>query len=484
MESLSKKLIIPILLCGGSGTRLWPLSRSSFPKQYLRINPLNKNSFLQETQYRLKNIDYVDDPILICNTEQRFITAEQMREINVKPKSIILEPIGRNTAPAIAIGILKALEINSDPLLLILPADHAIENKDKFIESIQSGVEYAIKGNIVTFGVPPHSPETGFGYIEAENKMNFNKLKAENIRRFLEKPDKKTAETLISNKKYSWNSGIFLARAKVALNEFKKLNPDILSLARDSLNESVYDLDFQRLKEDSFKKFPNISFDIAIMEKTKLGKVIPLDVGWSDVGNWESFWSISKKDKNGNVVSGNVFIENTNNCLLHSENRLVVGLGIDDLVVVETSDAILVTNKTSSQSVKNLVNKLNKLNYLEAKKHKKIFRPWGNYQSISEDLGWQVKRITVNPGESLSLQKHKFRTEHWIIVSGIAEVEIGEKKKTLKQNQSTYIPLGKKHRLSNPGKNDLILIEVQSGTYLGEDDIIRYEDNYGRIKGK
>ena len=475
-----KNKIIPILICGGSGTRLWPMSRKSFPKQFLKCNPNSNKSFLQDTVLRLKNINGIQNPILICNQEHRFIAAEQMREIEIKPHSIILEPVGKNTAPAIALGTLKATSIEKDSILLVVPADHSIKDEDELIKTIEKGIEYAEKGKIVTFGISPTSPETGFGYIEAENPLPFKNGEASPIRRFVEKPIKEKAQELISRGQYSWNSGIFLMKANTAFNEMMKFCPEILDVCEKSLKECFVDLDFLRINENLFNKCRDVSFDVAIMEKTKLGFVFLLDIEWSDLGSWDSIWKISDKDNNGNSFIGNVFNQNTKNCYLRSESRLVVGVEIDNLIVVETSDAILVTKKDSSQKVKDVVELLKIKNYREAFSQKKIYRPWGSYLSIAEGTIWQVKRINVNPGASLSLQKHNFRTEHWIIVSGVALVEIGDEKKILEKNESTFIPLGIRHRLSNPGEKPLILIEVQSGSYLGEDDIFRYEDNYGR----
>ena len=472
--------IIPVLLCGGSGSRLWPKSRESFPKQYLKFNLNNNRSFLQETQNRLLKLKNIERPILICNEEHRFIVAEQMLEINIQPQSVILEPFGRNTAPAITIAAIKALEKLEDPLLLILPADHSIKDVSNFIETIEVGFDYANQDKILTFGIPPKGPETGYGYIEAQSRMDFYQKEPVKIRQFLEKPSLNVAKTLIRDTKYVWNSGIFLLKAKVVIQEIKKFFPEIYISCLESINNSNLDLDFIRLQKESFEKCPNESFDIAIMEKTKLGYVLPLNVGWNDVGNWNSIWEISEKDNLGNAISGNIFLEDSKKSYLISENRLIVALGIENLIVVDTQDAILIADKKFSQNVKNIVSKLKDQKYEEAKKHRKIFRPWGSYLSLSEDLSWQVKKINVNPGASLSLQKHRFRTEHWIIVSGIAKVELEGKTKILKENESTYIPLGYKHRLSNPGKELLILIEVQSGSYLGEDDIVRFEDNYGR----
>ncbi|MBO8219537.1 mannose-1-phosphate guanylyltransferase/mannose-6-phosphate isomerase [Prochlorococcus marinus] len=480
MVNLNKNKIFPLVICGGTGTRLWPLSRKSLPKQFLECNPKNKISFIQETFLRLKNINNVQEPILICNEEHRFIVAEQMREINVEPKSIILEPFGRNTAPAIALGIINAMQFDQDPLVLVLPADHLIKNPDKFNAIINKGIKYALNNQIVTFGIPPKYPETGFGYIEAEEPLDKLDIKGVKIKKFIEKPDKKTAEKLLQNEKYTWNSGIFLTKAKFVLQQYNLFEPELLSICKKCIKESSVDLDFLRISKENFEKCPDIPFDIAIMEKTEFGMVLPLDVEWSDVGSWDALFKISEKDLNGNTLTGNVLSEKIKNCYLRSENKLLVGVDIEDLIVVETSDAVLVTKKGSSQKVKNLVDLMKIKNFPEATTHRKIYRPWGSYISLSSSKGWQVKRINVNPGASLSLQKHNYRTEHWVVVNGKALVEIEKEKSILSENESTYIPLGFKHRLSNPGKSPLILIEVQSGEYLGEDDIVRFDDKYGR----
>ena len=480
MDKLNKNRIFPLVICGGSGTRLWPLSRKSLPKQFLKCNPRNKFSFIQETFLRLKNIKNIQEPILICNEEHRFIVAEQMREISVEPRSIILEPFGRNTAPAIALGTIKAMQFEHDPIVLVLPADHLINNPDKFNEIINAGIEYAENSHIVTFGIPPKSPETGFGYIEAEEPLDKVEIKGVKIKKFIEKPDKTTAEKLLLNEKYTWNSGIFLMKANFVLHQFNLFEPELLSICEKCIEESSIDLEFLRISKKNFEKCPDIPFDIAIMEKTEFGIVLPLDVEWSDVGSWDALCEISEKDLDGNTLSGNVLSAKIKNCYLRSENKLLVGVDIEDLIVVETSDAVLVAKKGSSQKVKNLVDVMKMKNLPEATLHRKIYRPWGSYESLSSSKGWQVKRINVNPGASLSLQKHKFRTEHWVVVNGKALVEIEKESSILSENQSTYIPLGCKHRLSNPGKSPLVLIEVQSGEYLGEDDIIRFDDKYGR----
>ena len=479
---MSKNPIIPIILCGGSGTRLWPLSRKSFPKQFLNINDKNNKTLLQKTQERLASIKNIQKPILICNEEHRFIVAEQMREINISPWKILLEPFGRNTSAAVSLGALSALEKYENPNLLILSADHNIKDTKKFVERIYEGLIYSEKGRLVTFGVVPDSSETGYGYIEAEKSLNVNDVRGENIIRFIEKPNKNLAEKLIKDDRYAWNSGIFLFKAKTILNEIDKFAPQINQYCRESLKNNEKDLDFQRINKSFFSKCPNISIDISVMEKTKLGTVLPLDVEWSDIGSWESVWKLSTKDLNGNSLKGNVVTKNTEDCYLRSENRLLVALGIKELVIVETSDAILVANKSNTQEIKDIVEKLKNENILEGIEHKKIYRPWGFYETLIEESFWKVKLIKVKSGESLSLQMHKFRSENWVVVKGTATVQINQKTITLQKNQNISIPTGSLHRLSNNSSEDLKIIEIQSGSYLGEDDIVRFDDNYGRNK--
>ena len=473
--------IIPVILCGGSGTRLWPLSRKSFPKQYLSINSLKKKSLLQQTRERINGLSNSTDPILICNEEHRFIVAEQMREIDTKPYSILLEPFGKNTAPAITLAAIKALEKHKDPILLVLSSDHEIKDQNKFLQVIEFGLNYANKDKLVTFGIIPTSPETGYGYIKAESPFIKGKILGKNIAEFTEKPDFKTAKMLLKDKRFTWNSGIFMFKAKAILNEIKRFSPETFSSCKDSIDKSEVDLEFQRLNKQSFSKCPNISIDIAVMEKTTKGIVLPLDVGWSDIGSWQAVWEISNKDTNHNHTKGKVFIEDTENCYVRSENRLIVGIGLKDLIVVETNDAILISDKEHSQKVKDIVKKLKEKNIPQGQNHSKVFRPWGHYISIVEENRWQLKLIQVKPGEKLSLQMHHHRSEHWIVVSGTAKVELDDKTSVLAENQSIYIPLGSKHRLTNPGKIPLTLIEVQSGSYVGEDDIVRFDDKYGRI---
>ena len=477
-----KQKIIPIILCGGKGTRLWPLSRQSYPKQFLALYGNNNKSLLQQTQERISFLSGITEPIIICNEEHRFLVAEQMRDISVKPKAIILENEGKNTAPAIALGAIKALEEEQeDPLLLILSADHIIRDLNIFIKVLQQGCKSALENYLVTFGIIPTHPETGYGYIESEFVLNKNNIKGSRIKRFIEKPNKTLAQKLFKSKKYTWNSGMFLFKNSLIIKELNKHAPLVLESCKKALSSSVRDLDFIRIGGDSFSKSPNIPIDIAVMEKTNLGLVLPLDVGWSDIGNWESLWQNEKKDSLGNVIQGKVFNEGSSDCYIKSENSLLVTLGLKDLILVETSDAILAANKKELNKIKTVLNKIDKKGYKEVNEHRKIFRPWGSYTSLIENKNWLVKSIEVNPGSKLSLQMHHHRTEHWIVVKGTAKVEVDNKSFVLSENQSTFIPLGSRHRLSNPGKIDLTIIEIQSGDYIGEDDIIRFKDDYGRI---
>ena len=479
---ISSNPIIPVILCGGSGTRLWPLSRESFPKQFLVLDKKSGKSLLQKTYQRLLGIKDLLDPIIVCNEEHRFLVAEQMREIQAKPNTILLEPIGRNTAPAVALSALLALEKENDPLLLILSSDHDIKNKKDFHNAIEISKSYALKNRLVTFGIVPTYPEIGYGYIKGEKNFNLNNIVGINISKFIEKPNMETAKKLIKDKSYTWNSGMFVFKAKTILKEMGKYSPEIVHFCESSLNESIIDLDFKRLNKESFEKCPDLSLDVAIMEKSKIGTVIPLNAGWSDIGSWKSVWENSDKDENENLIEGKVITKDTKSSLIRSEKKLIVGLGLKNLIIIDTNDAILIADKMKDQEVKNIVKELKSKKMPEGFSHQKVYRPWGDYVSIAYAKNWQVKIINVKPGESLSLQRHKHRAEHWIIVNGTAKVEIDDLEHVLIENQSTYIPLGSKHRLSNPGETTLSLIEIQSGSYLGEDDIERFEDNYGRIK--
>ena len=480
---ITDKSIIPVILSGGSGTRLWPLSRESYPKQFLALDSRTKKTLLQNTYERLLGLEGLQKPILICNEDHRFIVAEQFRDLNTTPQAIILEPVGRNTAPAIAVAALQAISLGKDPLLLILAADHLIENIDEFKRVIQSAKKYANQGRLVTFGIIPTCAETGYGYIEAKESPNQeDKITGLEINKFIEKPSKELAEKLIKDSRYTWNSGMFLFKASSILNELKKFSPEIINYCKIAIEKDSVDLDFLRLEADSFKKCPKISLDIAVMEKTKLGTVLPLNVGWSDIGSWKSLWNISQKNNDGNYINGRIITEKSKNCYLQSEQRLIIGIGVENLIIVDTNDAMLVANNDQSQNIGNIVKGLSSEDFPESKLHKKIYRPWGNYTTIVEGDRWLVKLIEVKPNASLSLQMHHHRAEHWIVVNGTALIEKNGQKQLLSENESTFIPLGCKHRLSNPGKMKLELIEVQSGAYLDEEDIIRFEDSYGRIK--
>ncbi len=478
---MTSRKILPVILCGGSGSRLWPLSRQSFPKQFLSLNFTNGESLLQRTQNRTRILKNVQDPILICNEEHRFIVAEQMRAIEVKPNAIILEPFGRNTAPAITVAALKSLELYEDPNLLILSSDHQIENEKKFAEVIEKAVEISDQGSLITFGIIPTSPEVGYGYIKSAEPLIKSKKEFSNIECFIEKPDRKSAQNFIKDSRFSWNSGIFMFKAKSILRELDKLSPNLVKKCQQSLNSKLFDLDFQRLDKIYFNDCPNVSIDVCVMEKTQNAIVFSLDVGWSDVGSWDFVWKISKPDLNGNVIKGNVIEKETINSYVSSESRMVACIGLNNMIVVETRDAILVASKDKSQDVKHLVKMLKEKDMPQGLEHQISYRPWGTYESLVKKKTWQVKLIKVKPGEKLSLQKHQYRSEHWVVVSGKAKVEINGKETILNENQSSYIPIGSKHRLSNPGNVELKMIEVQSGSYLGEDDIERFDDNYGRI---
>ena len=472
--------VIPVILCGGTGSRLWPISRESYPKQYLKINPEDNLTLLQRTFKRISSVPELKDPILVCNEEHRFIAAEQMRQIDIIPQSILLEPFGKNTAPAITLAAITAIKNEEDPILIVLSSDHFIKDEAKFVKIIKNGIDYAKKDRLVTFGVSPTKPETGYGYIKSAMPFKTEQIEGINIDKFIEKPDIDNARKFLEDKRFVWNSGIFAFKATILINEIKKFSKNIFETCNTALLNAENDLDFKRIKKEDFAKCQDISLDVAVMEKTNLGTVLNLDVGWSDIGNWNSLWEISKKDINGNSFEGKTYLKNVKNCFLRSESRLVVGVDLNDLVIIETRDAILVANKKSSQKIKQVVNDLSNKNFPESKQTKKTYRPWGNYISLVENNTWQVKRIEIKPGESISLQKHNKRSEHWVVVKGIANVEIDNKSTTININESIFVSKGTKHRLANHGDENLIIIEVQIGDYLGEDDIIRFDDLYGR----
>ena len=482
----SKKIhkIIPIILAGGTGSRLWPLSRKSFPKQFLNLLESDEYTMLQKTYKRIENLEEISNPIVICNEEHRFIVAHQMKEIDIEPLEILLEPEGRNTTPAIAIAALKSLEIfndkNIEPILLILSSDHLIKNIASFHNAIKNSTEEAIKDNLIIFGVPPTYPATGYGYIKSEDVLDQNNYTISKVDKFIEKPDLTTAKVLIEDKKYSWNSGMFVFKASSIIEELKSFTPSIVHNCKKCLEKSKKDLDFLRLEPDSFLKCDDISIDVSVFEKTNNAFVIPLNCEWDDIGSWESLWKISEKDLEGNSTFGKVLIKDTKNSLIKSENRLVVSIGLENVLIVETRDSVLVATKDCSQSVKEIVSLMKEKGLNEGQYHTKIYRPWGHFLSIEKGNTWQIKKIVVNPGASLSLQMHFHRSEHWVVVEGTAKVEVGDKEKIISTNESIYIPLGTKHRLSNPTNFPLTLIEIQSGSYLGEDDIVRFKDIYNR----
>ncbi len=476
----SETNIIPVILAGGRGTRLWPLSRECHPKQFINLSGENNFSLLQNTYLRLRGINNLSQPIIVCNHEHRFLVAEQMREIEIKPESIILEPVSRNTAPAIALAALKAQKDRSiDPILLILSADHIIENSENLKKAIKNGYGYAKDGRLITFGISPNYPETGYGYIESFEEISKTN-KSSDIKKFIEKPNKKLAEKLIKNKLYTWNSGIFLFKSSSIINELSSYFPEIVKACRESISGEVNDFEFQRIDSDKFKICPDISIDSAVMEKTILGTVTHLDAGWSDIGNWKTIWERSNKDKKGNSLNGKTMIKNSKNCYIKSENRLTVGLGIENIAIIETKDAVLVADMNSVQNIKGLVNELDEKEYKEGKNNTKTYRPWGAFTTIEENDKWKVKKIEIKSGARISLQLHNHRSEHWVVVSGVANVEIDGNLTKIKENESIYVPKKCKHRLSNLNKEPLVIIEIQSGSYLGEDDIIRFKDMYGR----
>ena len=467
-------MIIPVILSGGAGSRLWPLSRQHFPKQLMPL--LGGRTMLQETIRRLDGVEELAAPILVSNEQHRFMVAEQLRAEAIEPADIILEPVGRNTAPAVAVAAARAAAEGDEPILLVLPADHVIRERAPLHEAIARGAALAADGKLVTFGIVPNAPETGYGYIRAEQPGS----EPSAVLEFVEKPDAERAADYLASGDYFWNSGMFMFRASRYLEELEAHAPEMVTACRAALEGAAKDLDFTRLDAEAFEACPSDSIDYAVMEKTSDAVVVPLAAGWSDVGSWAALHEVSEKDPSDNVLVGDVVVEDTSNCYLYSSGRLVTAVGLSDCVVIETPDAVLVAPRDRVQDVKKLVNTLKAEGRDETSAHRQVFRPWGSYDSIDMGERFQVKRIVVNPGAKLSLQMHHHRAEHWIVVQGTARVTRGDREFLLGENESTYIPMGTTHRLENPGKVPLHLIEVQSGTYLGEDDIVRYDDTYGR----
>jgi len=480
-------MIVPVILSGGAGSRLWPLSRELYPKQLLPL--VGERTLLQQTLERIDGVASLSPPLVVCNAEHRFMVAEQLRALEVDPQAILLEPVGRNTAPAVAVAALEALTVSDDALLLVLPADHVIHDVAAFHAAIETARRLAGQQRLVTFGIVPDAPHTGFGYIERGTPVDAEGGTAFGVRCFVEKPDLATAERYLASGDYYWNSGMFLFRADRYLAELGRHAPAMLAACRDAHADRQADFDFLRLGSEAFAACPSDSIDYAVMEKAcrdddpDAAAVVPLDAGWSDVGSWSALWDEGDRNGDGNVAVGDVVSHGSRNCYLRAEHRLLAAVGVEDHVVIETADAVLVAHKDHVQDVKGVVAALKAAGRDEASCHRKVYRPWGSYECLDVAERFQVKHITVKPGAALSLQMHHHRAEHWVVVSGTARITRGDETFLLSENESTYIPLGTQHRLENVGKVPLDMIEVQSGSYLGEDDIVRFEDQYGRGSG-
>jgi mannose-1-phosphate guanylyltransferase/mannose-6-phosphate isomerase len=468
--------IHPVILCGGAGTRLWPLSRKRYPKQLLALH--SEQSLLQDTVQRVSG-DGFAAPLVICNAEHRFIVASQLQDIIGDAGEIVLEPEGRSTAPAAAVAALLASESNDDVLILLLAADNVVRKPEKFVAAVQSATGIAKNGRLVTFGIEPDNPETAYGYIHRGTAIEGHEG-CFNVRQFVEKPDAETAGRFLDSGEYMWNGGMFLFSAQVYLEELKHLDPTMLKACREAISQGRRDLDFFRLDPEAFAASPSQSIDYAVMEKTDRAAVVPVEMGWSDVGSWSSLWEIAERDADGNVVLGDVMAEDVAGSYLRSDGPMLAAIGLNDMIVVATQDAILVTPRDRAQSVKDIVERLERGNRSEHMSHVRVYRPWGWYQSTDAGEKFQVKRLCVDPGAKLSLQYHEHRAEHWVVVKGTARVTRGDEQMTLVENESTFIPVGVNHRLENPGHEPLHIIEVQSGDYLGEDDIVRIEDDFNR----
>ncbi|MFC5512263.1 mannose-1-phosphate guanylyltransferase/mannose-6-phosphate isomerase [Massilia jejuensis] len=469
--------IYPVILSGGAGTRLWPLSRAVLPKQLLPV--VADKTMLQDTALRVAGLPGLMAPLVVCGNDHRFMVAEQLRAAGITPLGILLEPVGRNTAPAVAAAAHYLKTIDPEAVMLVLPADHVIDNQKAFKEAVSRAATLVKDGGLATFGIVPQSPETGYGYIRRGAPLAVCQG-CYQVERFVEKPDLATAETFVADGGYYWNSGMFMFAAERYLAELAKFAPAIAEAAERAVTTGYSDLDFCRLDDAAFSSCPSDSIDYAVMEHTANAVVVPADIGWSDVGSWSALWEVQPHDENGNAMRGDVYLDGVKNSLVRAESRIVAVVGLEDVVVVETNDAVLVAHKSQVQRVKQVVDHLKSKERTEHLHHTKVYRPWGHYEGIDAGDRFQVKRITVKPGEKLSLQMHHHRAEHWVVVSGTARVTCGEKVSLLSENESTYIPIGMNHRLENPGKLPLHIIEVQSGSYLGEDDIVRFEDIYKR----
>ena len=468
--------IIPVVISGGSGTRLWPMSRKDFPKQYLPL--VGDNTMLQETILRLSGLDNLGDPIIVCNSDHRFLVAEQCLQIGVKNPIILLEPVGRNTAPAIAAAALQLLKSLDDTVMLVLSADHVIQNIDLFHDSIKIAGSQALEGKLATFGIVPRDANIGYGYIKSSKNNIDGGYKVEE---FVEKPDLETAQAFLEQGNYLWNSGMFMFKADVLINELITHSPDIVKLVSDAVNNAKQDLDFIRLDKNAFESSPSDSIDYALMEKSDNVVVVPLDAGWSDIGSWSALYDIDAKDSSGNVLKGDIIVKDTTNTYIHATHHMITTVGVDNLIVIDTPDATFIATQNKAHDVKSIVESLQKKGRDEVHSNRKVYRPWGWYDSIDTGERFQVKRLHVKPGAKLSLQMHHKRAEHWVVVNGMATVTNGEQTFNLNKGESTYIPLGVIHALENQTNKPLEIIEVQSGTYLGEDDIVRFDDIYGRV---
>lgn len=467
-------MILPVIMAGGTGSRLWPVSRQLHPKQFLKL--CSNDTLLQQTLMRLSGLETAA-PSIICNEDHRFLVAEQIRQMNLQGAKILLEPVGRNTAPAITLAALQACQGEEDPILLVLSADHYIANEPAFHAAVNSALQLVRQNKLVTFGIVPSHAETGYGYIQRGVALGNTGYQ---VARFIEKPHRESAEAYLQSGDYYWNSGMFMFKASVYLAALETFRPDILEACKKALQLGQQDMDFFRVNDGVFAQCPEDSIDYAVMEKTSEAAVIPLDAGWSDIGSWSALWEIGHKDENGNVCKGDVLALNTQNSLIQAEHKLVAAVGVNNLIVVETKDAVLVVHKDKVQDVKKVVETIKNHGRHEHLNHREVYRPWGVYDSVEVGERYQVKRITVKPGAKLSVQMHHHRAEHWVVVSGTAKVTKGDKAFLVTENESTFIPIGEIHTLENPGKIPLELIEVQSGSYLGEDDIVRFEDQYGR----